>query len=110
MGDLGEVDWVNKGCLKKVLGRAHINLLALQTLVVEIEATLNDCPLTYVSSDSHDPVPLTPADLLYGRHLTSLPYRQIEQDELTDRTIEDEAQIQKRAKKLALIITHFRSR
>ena len=48
--------------------------------------------------------------MLYGRRLTSLPYRQVEQDELTDPTIEDEAQIQKRAKKLALIITHFCSR
>ena len=36
---------LTKSCLKKVLERAHINLLTLQTLVVEIEATLNDRPL-----------------------------------------------------------------
>ena len=101
---------LTKSCLKKVLGRAHINLLTLQTLVVEIEAILNDRPLTYVSSDAQDPDPLTPADLLYGRHITSLPYRHVEEDELTDPTIGDEAQIQKRAKKQSLIIEHFRSR
>jgi len=101
---------LNKSCLKKVLGRAHINLLTLQTLVVEVEATLNDRPLTYVSSDPHDPVPITPAYLLYGRRLTSLPYRHVEEDKLIDPIIGDEEQIQKRANKQALIIQHFRSR
>ena len=98
---------LTKSCLKKVLDRAHINLLTLQTLVVEIEAILNDRPLTYVSSDVRDPDPLTPADLLYGTRITSLPYRHVEEDELTDPTIGDEAQIRKRAKKQALIIEHF---
>ena len=78
--------------------------------MVEIEAILNDRPLTYVSSDVLDPDPLTPADLLYGRRITSLPYRHVEEDELTDPTIGDEAQIRKRAKKQALIIEHFCSR
>ena len=34
----------------KVLGRARINLVALQTLTTEVEAVLNDRPLTYVTS------------------------------------------------------------
>ena len=34
-------------------------------MVVEIEAVLNDRPLTYVSNDSQDPEPLTPSHLLY---------------------------------------------
>ena len=42
-------------------------LEALQTLVVEIEAVLNDRPLTYLSADIDDPEPLTPSHLLYGR-------------------------------------------
>jgi len=75
--------------------------------VVEIEVTLNDRPLTYVSSDARDPVPVSPADLLYGRRSTSLPYGHVEEDELTDPTFGDEAQIQKRAKQQALIIQHF---
>jgi hypothetical protein len=43
-------------------------------IVVEIEAILNDGPLTYLSSDVQDGEPLTPAHLLYGRRITSLPY------------------------------------
>ena len=38
----------------------------LQTLVVEIKATLNDRPLTHVSCDIMDTEPITPAHLLYG--------------------------------------------
>ena len=52
---------MTKTVIKKVLGRARISLFALQTLVTEIEAVLNDRPLTYVSSDVNDPEPLTPA-------------------------------------------------
>ena len=57
--------------LKKVLGRASVNLTTLQTIVVEIEAILNDRPLTHVSSDVIDEEPLTPAHLLYGRRITA---------------------------------------
>ena len=42
---------------------------SLQTIIVEVEAMLNDHPLTYISSDISDPEPLTPAHLLYGRRI-----------------------------------------
>lgn len=74
---------LSKKLLKKTLGRAFITLSELQTLAVEIEAILNDLPLTYVSSDIEDEEALTPSHLLYGRRITSLPYPVIE-DELTD--------------------------
>ena len=48
-------------------GRTFISLTGLQTIVIKIEAVLNDRPITYVSSDVSDPEPLTPAHLLYGR-------------------------------------------
>ena len=32
---------LTKNCLKKILGRTHITLATLQTMVVEIEAVLN---------------------------------------------------------------------
>ena len=43
----------------------------------EIEAVLNDWPLTHVSSNLHDLEPLTPSHLLYGRKRTSLPYPEL---------------------------------
>ena len=48
----------------------------LCTLVVEIEATLNNRPLTYIYDDeeglSHL---LTPADLIYGRQIATMPHQ-----------------------------------
>ena len=35
---------------------------------------LNDRPLTYVSSNISDPEPLTPAHLIYGRRILSVPH------------------------------------
>ena len=65
---------LTKTTLKKVLGRTFISLINLQTIVVEIEAILNDRPLTYTSTDLNDPEPLCPSHLLYGRRIVSLPY------------------------------------
>ena len=42
---------LTKTALRKILGRALVTLPILQTLIVEIEAVLNDRPITYVSSD-----------------------------------------------------------
>ena len=64
---------LTKTTIKKVLGRSFITLEALQTLVVEIKAVLNDRPLTYLSADVADLEPLTPSHLLYGRRITTYP-------------------------------------
>ena len=40
---------LSKSAIKKVLGRRHVSLLTLETITVEVEATLNDRPLTFVS-------------------------------------------------------------
>ena len=79
---------LTKAALKRVLGRAHINLITLQILVVEIENILNNRPLTYVSDDPNDMEPLTPSHLLYGRQITPLPYK-VTPDELTDPDYQD---------------------
>ena len=57
---------LSKISLKKALGRSRVNLPVLQTLVVEVEAILDDHPLTHVSPDPRDEEPLTPAHLLHG--------------------------------------------
>ena len=97
-----------KNCLKKVLGRTHITLATLQTMVVEIEAVLNDTPLTYISEDSQDPEPLTPAHLLYGRRITRLPYEQV--TDVHDTDYGDTSDISKRARTLTHLLEHFRNR
>ena len=52
---------LTKQAIKKTLGRAFVTLQQLETIVTEIEAMLNDRPLTYVSPDLSDPEPLTPS-------------------------------------------------
>ncbi|XP_063436092.1 uncharacterized protein LOC134717532 [Mytilus trossulus] len=65
---------LTKISLKKVLGRAHVNNETLRTVLTEIEATLNDRPVTYISTDIRDPEPLTPSHLIHGRRITTVPY------------------------------------
>ena len=94
---------LTKTALKKTLGRAHVSLIVLETLVVEIEAVLNDRPLTYTFSELEEMDPLTPAHLLYGRRITSLPYDSVDEDELDDPNFGDSSSINCRAKQQALI-------
>ena len=98
---------LTKTALKKVLGRTFATLSSLQTLIVEVEAILNDHPLTYVSPDERDPEPLTPAHLLYGRRIASLPHPMVEDDELDDPSYGTESDLKKRANTQALILKHF---
>ena len=65
---------LTKLSLKKVLGKTNITLDELQTITAEIEAILNDHPITYVTSELDDEEPLTPSHLLYGRRITNLPH------------------------------------
>ena len=100
---------LTKTSLKKTLGRTYATLESLQTIVVEIEAHLNDRPLTYVSSDIGDPEPITPSHLLHGRRIVTLPHCTAE-DEVHDPDFGDMSVIRSRAKKQASIIRHFESR
>ena len=44
---------LTKSTIKKVLGRAAVNLCTLETIVVKVEAILNDGPLTYICFLGH---------------------------------------------------------
>ena len=81
----------------------------LQTRVVEIEATVNDRPLIYVSSDISDPHPLTPSDLLYGRKIVSLPREHVV-DKLEDPDYGEFSKIKRQAKAQAHLIRNFQTR
>ncbi|XP_053402669.1 uncharacterized protein LOC128557991 [Mercenaria mercenaria] len=48
---------LTKTTFKKILGKACISFETLQTIVTEIEAIMNDRPLTYISSNFDDPEP-----------------------------------------------------
>ena len=100
---------LTKQALKKTLGRSFVTLPILETIVVEVEATLNDRPLTYVSADVADVEPLTPAHLLYGRRMTSLPHSDFEDLEDPDYGASD-AQMRKRLTNHARLLLHFQNR
>lgn len=61
-----------KNALKATIGRANLTYEQLETTLIEIEATINSRPLTYLSSDSSALKPLTPADFLLDTGITSI--------------------------------------
>ena len=87
-----------------------MNLTTLQTVVIEIEAILNDRPLTYISTDVNDEEPLTPAHLLYGRRITPLPNETLQGDEINDPSFDEIQGRQRDAKHLVILLQHFYKR
>ena len=63
-----------KQCLKKTVGRASLSHEEMRTILIEVEATLNNRPITYVCDDEEGiSYPLTPAALIYGRNIATTP-------------------------------------
>ncbi|XP_069139222.1 uncharacterized protein [Argopecten irradians] len=80
----------------------------LSTITTEVEAILNDRPLTYISSDVNDPDPLCPSHFLYGRKLKGLQYpdeSSSNEDEITEDVSHD--QLLKRFSRKQKLIEHF---
>ena len=101
---------LTKNTLKKVLGRALITLSDLQTIIVEIEGILNNRPLTYISADIDDEEALTPSHLLNGRRITLLPHENVNEEDINDPDYGNLTTITKRARRMALLLQHFRNR
>ena len=100
---------LKKNVLKKTLDQTFVTLSSLQTLIVEIEAHLNNRPLTYIGTDLNEPTPLTPSHLLYGRMISTVPHPTVMQDELNDEDYHDNKNLchslSKKAKARSLIIS-----
>lgn len=68
--------------LKRVLSLANLDYEEMHTVLVQIEAILNSRPLTPLSSDPNDLIPLTPAHFLIGRPLTLISAPQVEDSKI----------------------------
>jgi len=61
-----------KHCLRKTIGRSTLTIDEMSTILVEVEAILNNRPLMYMYDDLEDvSYALTPAHLLYGHRLVT---------------------------------------
>ncbi|XP_047022485.1 uncharacterized protein LOC124631893 [Helicoverpa zea] len=58
--------------LKKVIGDATLTYEELTTVLAQVEACLNSRPITVLSDDPNDPLPLTPGHFLIGEPLLNL--------------------------------------
>ena len=63
-----------KRCLRKVLSNAKLTVDELNTVLVEVEGTLNARPLTEEYEEFEGEV-LTPSHLIYGRAISFIPER-----------------------------------
>ena len=91
---------LTKMSLKKVLGRSRVTLTVLQTLTVLrtlVVAILNDRLLTHVSPDFDDPEPLTPAHLVHGHRIVSLPHEEVAEQDLEDPTFGNSTDVTRHA-------------
>ena len=72
--------------------------------MVEVEAILNDRSLT---PDFDDPVPLTPAHPLHGHRIVSLPYEEVEEQDLDDPIFGNSTDVNRRAQLHAFLHKQF---
>ncbi|XP_071138614.1 uncharacterized protein [Mytilus edulis] len=97
---------LTKKSIKAILGKSCVSTEMLNTIVIEIEGTLNNRPITHISTDIKDPEPLTPAHLLYGRRLDNQSEQHIDSATSEDLHVKLNKNLQRNNE----LINHFRSR
>ena len=70
---------LTKNCLSKALHHRQVTPDELVTILAEVEAILNNRPLTYINDDDREGEILTPAHLLYGRGIILYPFFEMEE-------------------------------
>ena len=100
---------LTKASLKKALVRSLVTLWELHTLIKEIQAILNDCPLATLNSDINDLQPVAPSHLLLGFQITALPRLSLDTAEY-DPTFGDSHTISRTEQRRTLLYTHFKQR
>ena len=94
---------VVKRCLRKILGSARLDYEELVTVITEVEGTINSRPLTYVYSDDIEE-PITPAHLILGRRILTLPSNSVE---LEEDYADASTVLQRRARYLNRLLENF---
>ncbi|KAL5457182.1 hypothetical protein EMCRGX_G034427 [Ephydatia muelleri] len=96
-----------KRCLRKVIGRAKLSYDELMTTLVEVEATLNSRPISYLSSEDFEE-PLTPSHLLIGRRVITLPDVVVTREEDPDfKDTDTRVDLNRRMRYLSLVMVTF---
>lgn len=62
-----------KRALRATLGNQRASLEEFRTVLCQCEAVVNSRPLTTVSDDSRDAIPISPSHLIMGRSLQQIP-------------------------------------
>lgn len=102
---------MTKEALSKNLGRSKPTLSAFRALVADAETVLNDRPLENPSSIVSDGESVSPAHLMYGRRLNTLPYNEEINDEKLDSTNgERPDNLQKAVIRHQTLLNHFKKR
>lgn len=97
---------LTKTALKKVLGRAFVTYDELETVLCEVEAAINERPLTYVPTDCEDFPPLTPSQLVNGHSVTLLPHVSSEEYEDPSYNV-NHTELNERASYISKLHDHF---
>ena len=84
-----------KTALKKVLGKSLLTFEELQTILCDIESTINSRPLTYTNEDDLDEI-ITPNHLIYGRNINTKMSSDVSYNDYS-----------RRAKHIQTLLAHF---